>query len=249
MKVPTFPHISTLGYALMLAAPLAVAQGVPAAHAQTHSQTRVHTTTVYTTTAPSAAPSMASACTRQNLAVGVQVAQSPFYREFHNRDLVKIIADLRRSAEADMRAGNIEACGLKAATIQAMVNEPAKARVTFADYRSRSAAQSGAAVQSGFSVPEGRHIANKELMGMPLLSLDGKQLGTITGVTSSRTGQPLYLSITPSASLKAKSQGTLLHVPVSLLLVNDTTRVMYVGLNKKQFMNEPRFRAPMNPGM
>ncbi len=243
MKVPAFTHISPFRYALLLAAPLAMVQGIAAAQAQTH----VHTTTVYTTTAPANPPSMASACTAQNLSVGVQVAQSPFYREFHNQDLVRTIADLRRSAETDMRTGNLEACGLKAATIQAMVNEPAKARVTFAAYRSQMAAHNGTAVQSGFSVPDGRHVANKELMGMPLLSLDGKRLGTISGVVTSRAGHPLYLTVTPQAKMQATTPTGMLHVPVSLLLVNDSTRAMYVGLNRAQFLNEPRFRAPMQP--
>lgn len=188
------------------------------------------------------APSMAQACTEQNLSIGVKMAQSSFYRQFHNQDLAQALTDLRRAAQNDMARGDMAACGLKATTLQAMLANPAEARVTLAAYQSQAAAQSGQAVHSSLSVADGRTISQQELMGMPLRSLNGDILGVITGVTASPNGQPLYITATPTEAVQATTPVGSLTVPVGLLLVNDTTRNMYVALSTADFWREPRFR-------
>lgn len=188
------------------------------------------------------ADSFTSACTSQNLNVGVKMAQDPFFRQFHNQDLVQSITQLRKSAEMDMQSGNTESCGIKAATISAMVKDPAHARVTLADYQSRQAASTGAAVVNTQSVAPGHHFSQAELMGTPLKSLNNETLGTITGVVYSQTGQPLYVTITPTASTQANISAGNLVVPVGMLLVGNNPGTMYVSLNSGDFWNEPRFR-------
>ena len=190
----------------------------------------------------SAQDAVAAACTGPNLVTGVKMAESPFYREFHNQDLVKAINELRRSAEADMARGDMLACGQKATAIQAMLGSPSTARVTLAEYQSRVAAQTGQSVQSTLTVGEGRHITQQELMGMPLKSLSGDTLGTITGVIYSASGQPLYISATPSQAVQATTPVSSLTVPVSMLLTKSSARVMYVALSTQEFWKEPRFR-------
>ena len=183
--------------------------------------------------------SFAAACTTQNLNVGVRMAEDPFFRQFHNQDIVQSITAMRSSAENDMSHGNLEACGIKAATISAMVKDPGHARVTLADYQSRQAAITGNAVVNTETVAPGHHFTQAELMGTPLKSLNNETLGTITGVVYSQTGQPLYVTLTPKAN--APQTGSLL-VPVGLLLVGNNPGSMYVSLNSGDFWNEPRFR-------
>jgi len=191
-----------------------------------------------------AAPAQAAvvACTGSNLNTGVKLAQSDFYRAYHNQDLVKAIAQLRRDAEADMARGDMQACSLKATTIQAMLEDPAGARVTLSEYQSRAAAQTGQSVQSTLTVGEGRKISQQQLMGMPLKSLNSDTLGTITGVVNSSSGQPLYVTVTPSQQMQATTPVSTLTVPVSMLLVNDMHQFMYVALSTQDFWKEPRFR-------
>lgn len=186
------------------------------------------------------ADSFASACNRSTLNVGVKMVQDPFFRQFHNQDLVTSINHLRKSAQTDMDAGNLESCGIKAATISAMVKDPAHARVTLADFQSRQAAATGAPVVGTHSVAPGRHFTQEELMGTSLRSLNNENLGTITGVVYSQTGQPLYITLTPRPTSQAA--GTSMMVPVGLLLVGNMPGTMYVSLNSGDFWNEPRFR-------
>lgn len=206
------------------------------------------TTTLLAMGAVAAAPVLANAesfsgaCNPQSLNVGVKMTQDPFFRQFHNQDLVQSINQLRKAAEADMAAGATEACGIKAATINAMVKDPAHARVTLADYQSRQAAATGAAVANTHSVPTGPHYTQAQLMGMPLRSLNNDIVGTITGVIYSQSGQPLYVTVTPPASVQAKTATGSLTVPVGMLLVGATKADMYVSLNSQDFWNEPRFR-------
>ncbi len=188
------------------------------------------------------AETFSGSCNPQSLNVGVKMAQDPFFREFHNQDLVRNINQLRKAAEADMAAGNTEACGIKAATINAMVKDPAHARVTLADYQSRQAAVTGAAVANTHSVPAGPHYTQQQLMGMPLRSLNNDTVGTITGVIYSASGQPLYVTVTPPASVQAQTSTGSLTVPVGMLLVGANKKDMYVSLNSKEFWSEPRFR-------
>ena len=188
------------------------------------------------------ANNFAAACTKQNLNIGVKMAEAPFFRQFHNQDLVTGITQLRRSAEADMAAGNMESCGIKAATVSAMAKDPSHARVTLADYQSRQAASTGAAVVNTQSVAPGHHFTQSELIGTPLKSLNNETLGTITGVVYSQTGQPLYVTITPDAAQQLNMSISSLVVPVGLLLVGNTPGNMYVSLNSGDFWNEPRFR-------
>lgn len=192
--------------------------------------------------APLQAQNVASACTTQNLTTGVKLAQSDFYRAYHNQDLVKAISLLRQQAEADMARGDMLACGLKATTIQAMLQDPAGARVTLSDYQSQAAAQTGQPVQSTLTVGEGRKISQQQLMGMPLKSLNSDTLGTITGIINSSSGQPLYVTVTPSRQMQANSPVNTLTVPVSMLLVNDMRQFMYVALSTRDFWQESRFR-------
>ncbi|TKW62009.1 MAG: hypothetical protein DI628_05150 [Blastochloris viridis] len=193
-------------------------------------------------TATAQAQDAAAACTSSNLNTGVKLAQSDFYRAYHNQDLVKAISQLRRDAEADMARGDMQACGLKATTIQAMLEDPAGARVTLSDYQSRAAAQTGQSVQSTLTVGEGRKISQQQLMGMPLKSLNSDTLGTITGVINSANGRPLYVTVTPSQKMQATTPVSTLTVPVSMLLVNDMKQFMYVALSTQDFWNEARFR-------
>ena len=206
------------------------------------------TTTLLALGAVAAAPlaaqaeSFSGSCNPQSLNVGVKMAEDPFFRQFHNQDLVQSINQLRKAAQADMAAGAIEACGIKAATINAMVKDPAHARVTLADYQSRQAAASGGAVANTHSVPAGPHYTQEQLMGTQLRSLNNDTLGTITGVIYSQTGQPLYVTVTPPASVQAQTSTGSLTVPVGMLLVGASKSDMYVSLTSKDFWNEPRFR-------
>lgn len=192
--------------------------------------------------APAHAQDAASACTSQNLTTGVKLAQSDFYRAYHNQDLVQAINELRASAETDLARGDLQACGQKATAIQAMLGSPATARVTLAEYQSHIASQSGQAVQSTLTVGEGRQISQQQLMGMPLKSLNSDTLGTITGVVNSASGQPLYVTVTPSKQVQATTPVSSLTVPVGMLLVNDMRQFMYVALTTQDFWKEPRFR-------
>lgn len=187
-------------------------------------------------------PSAASACTESNLTTGVKLAQSDFYRAYHNQDLVRALNQLREGAENDMARGDLQACGLKATTIQAMLDDPAGARVTLSEYQSRAAAQTGQAVNSTLTVGNGRSISQQQLMGMPLKSLNSDVVGTITGIVNSASGQPLYVTVTPSEKMQATTPVSTLTVPVSMLLVNDNPNFMYVALSTRDFWQEPRFR-------
>jgi hypothetical protein len=191
---------------------------------------------------PAQAQTAASACTTENLTTGVTLAQSDFYRAYHNQDLVKAINQLRQGAEDDIARGDLQACGLKAATIQAMLQNPVAARVTLSDYQSQAAAQTGQAVHSSLTVSEGRKISQQQLMGMPLKSLNSDTLGIITGIINSASGQPLYVTVTPSQQMQTTTSTSSLTVPVSLLVVNDMRQFMYVALSTKDFWNESRFR-------
>ncbi len=191
---------------------------------------------------PLHAQDAASACTTENLSTGVKLAQSDFYRAYHNQDLVKAIGQLRASAEADVARGDLVSCGQKAAAIQAMLANPATARVTLAEYQSQIASISGQAVNSTLTVGEGRKVSQQQLMGMPLKSLNSDTLGTITGIVHSASGQPLYVTVTPSQHMQANTPVASLTVPVSMLLVNDMSQFMYVALSTDDFWNEPRFR-------
>ncbi len=191
---------------------------------------------------PAQAQDAAAACTSQNLNTGVKLAQSDFYRAYHNQDLVKAINELRSAAQTDLARGDLVACGQKATAIQAMLGSPATARVTLAEYQSQIASQSGQAVQSTLTVGEGRQISQQQLMGMPLKSLNSDTLGTITGVVNSASGQPLYVTVTPSKYVQSTTPVSSLTVPVSMLLVNDNHHFMYVALNTQDFWKEPRFR-------
>jgi hypothetical protein len=189
------------------------------------------------------AGTFASACTSQNLNVGVKMAQSSFFRQFHNQDLTQSITELRESAQADMANGNVESCGLKAATINAMLKDPARARITLTEYQSSVASASGGAVVNTHSVPAGPHITQEQLMGRELRSINNKTLGVITGMVYSQTGQPLYITLTPPASVQATTPIDHLTVPVGLLLVGSNPHVMYVSVNSRDFWKEPRFRS------
>ncbi len=195
--------------------------------------------------APLAAPhaqSFAGSCNPQSLNVGVKMTEDPFFRQFHNQDLVQSINALRKAAQIDMAAGNTEACGIKAATINAMVQDPAHARVTLADFQSRQAAATGAAVPNTHSVPAGAHYTQEQLMGTQLRSLNNDTLGTITGIIYSQSGQPLYVTVTPQASVQAQTPIDTLTVPVGMLLVGNSSKSMYVSLSTADFWKEPRFR-------
>lgn len=206
------------------------------------------TTTILALGAVAAAPlaaqadSFSGSCNPQSLNVGVKMTEDPFFRQFHNQDLVQSINALRKSAQTDMAAGNTEACGIKAATINAMVKDPAHARVTLADFQSRQAAASGAAVTNTHSVPAGPSYTQEQLMGTQLKSLNNDTLGTITGIVYSQSGQPLYVTVTPQASVQAKTSIDTLTVPVGMLLVGNNAKNMFVSLSTADFWKEPRFR-------
>lgn len=188
------------------------------------------------------AESFAAACSAENLNVGVQLAQKKFFRESFNQDIVKSINELRDSAEADMKAGNVESCGFKATAVNAMVKNPARARVTLADFQSRQASITGAPVTKTLSVKDGRRISQQQLIGMNLKSVNGEKLGTITGAIYSETGQPLYLIAAPSRQMEATTATSSLTVPVGILLVGSNPRDMYVSLSSREFWKDPRFQ-------
>lgn len=224
MKTTTTLKATLTAFGLLAALPLAAnAQSMNASTGQPHDVLR---------------DSFSAACNDQNLNVGVQMAEDPFFRQFHNQDLVQSINQLRKSAQNDMASGRTEACGIKAATVSAMVKDPAHARVTLADFQSRQAAVTGGAVVSTESVAPGHHFTQAELMGIPLKSLNNETLGTITGVVYSQTGQPLYVTLTPTTNAPQTSS---MMVPVGLLLVGNNPGSMYISLNSRDFWNEPRF--------
>lgn len=178
------------------------------------------------------AQSAAASCNKANLSIDTRMAQKDFFREFHNQDLVRNMHNLRQAAIADRNAGRFEECGTKAAILQTMVNNPPYARVALAEFQAKQASVTGGRAST---VADGPRLSQQQLIGASLYSVNEVNLGTVSGLVYSRTGQPLYLTLQPAAGAPVSKQ---VLVPVGLLLVDAKPDTLYVAVRARDFWKQ-----------